>query len=1432
MFLYFTCQIKSISYLIVFFLMMTFSFAVFAETSIKTSFDQPSIDTKAQNIPDNLKQWIPWVTKDKPEIKCPIIYNKNRHLCAYPGTLLLSIGKTSGTFLQAWTLYTKSFVPVPGDYKNWPENIQVNEQLYPVVNHNGHPFIQLPKGSYQIQGHFNWKQQPKNLAIPKETGLIKLILNDKPVNTPDFRKGKLWLKTSTITSHQNNSINVHVFRKVTDSIPLKMDTMIKLDISGQQREVTLNGVLLNNFKVSEIKSRLPVQIDTQGFLKIQVRPGQWTINVASFFPGEINSISLSSIESASQNKKRLNNFWPKTEIWVLDQQPHLRRITVTGKVGIDANQTQLPDYWKKYPAFQMKVGEKMTFNVIKRGDPEPEPDQLNLNKKIWLDFDGKGLTVNDQITGKLSRQWRLNVSNEINLGQVTLNGAPQFITQDKDQLKGVEVRHGQLSLSADSRIESQKRTLSSSGWNIDFNRVNANLYLPAGWKLFSLSGADASGTWLKQWTLLDLFLVLITSIAVFKLWGIQWGVVALLTLTLTWHQSNAPQFIWINLIIAVALLRVLPTDGRIYQLIRNYRFAVLFFLVLMILPFIVDQARTALYPQLEHQNAAMQNYGGINEHDEISFSTDPAPQVKKSLPGKVQSTSSYLSQSYSTRRKSKSVAIETPVEMQKIDPNAMIQTGPGLPSWTLNNYAVHWDGPVRSTQQISMVLISPVMNSILNVLRILLVLLLAIRLMDVPFLFVKEGAGKISKQTFSHISAFFIPSFLFVALSFSLTFVPQTSMAAFPTKELLNELQMEINKPAECLPQCADIESINIELTTQTLNFKLRVHALEAVSIPLPVPIKQWMPNQIVVDGDVASASFRNNDPSQLWLFLTKGSHLIEIGGQVEYINQLQISFPLKPHHIRLAIEGWSSEGMDEDITKISGLSFLKQPNQQEKDQTQKSSTNILPSEIPVFAEMTRIFNLGLSWKISTTVRGLWGSSYPVILKIPLMADEIVLSDNVKVENGQAIITLKHKNSTVRWLSKLAIANEIKLKAIDSKKMIEKWVLNTSPIWHIQYSGIPVVYHQNQSGSSKNDWQPSWQPWPGEEVLIKVTRPAGVKGKTVTIDSSVLTIEPGEQNTSARLEFNLRSSSGGQHVIHLPTGAILQTVSINNKKMPIRNSLDGLSLPVLPGKQKINVTWHEPRGISTIFHTSVVNLGTDSVNNTITLMPGYKRWILLTSGPAMGPAVLFWGVFFIILIVSYGLGRIKGTPLKTYHWILLWIGLSASEPLSALVIVSCIFALKVRNTMDVKTTKEVVFNAFQVLLIVLVLLSVAAFITSIEQGLLGSPHMQISGNGSSAYELNWFSDRIAEVLPQANMISVPVYIYRLIMLAWSIWLAFAVIKWAQWGWIAFSREGYWKPLPKKIKYRKKSRASQGKASVKRKAQVKDELFIDEDDISV
>ncbi|MBI2993807.1 MAG: hypothetical protein HYY48_06475 [Gammaproteobacteria bacterium] len=62
--------------------------------------------------------------------------------------------------------------------------------------------------------------------------------------------------------------------------------------------------------------------------------------------------------------------------------------------------------------------------------------------------------------------------------------------------------------------------------------------------------------------------------------------------------------------------------------------------------------------------------------------------------------------------------------------------------------------------------------------------------------------------------------------------------------------------------------------------------------------------------------------------------------------------------------------------------------------------------------------------------------------------------------------------------------------------------------------------------------------------------------------------------------------------------------------------------------------------------------------------------------------------------------------------------------------------------------------------------------------------------------MNWYQDRSGPLLPQAWILSVPLWVYRALMLAWALWLAFALLRWLKWGWSCWSRDGYWKPKPK------------------------------------
>jgi hypothetical protein len=203
------------------------------------------------------------------------------------------------------------------------------------------------------------------------------------------------------------------------------------------------------------------------------------------------------------------------------------------------------------------------------------------------------------------------------------------------------------------------------------------------------------------------------------------------------------------------------------------------------------------------------------------------------------------------------------------------------------------------------------------------------------------------------------------------------------------------------------------------------------------------------------------------------------------------------------------------------------------------------------------------------------------------------------------------------------------------------------------------------------------------------------------------------------------------------------------------------------------------------------------VNARIQLIMPSDRWTLFVGGPAIGPAVLIWGVLIVMLAVAYGLGRVKLTPLKMLQWALLGIGFTQVHPIAGAIFVGWLFVLGVRKT-HWPAVPSWLFNLGQIAIVGWTLIALAILIWSVSRGLLGSPNMQIAGNGATAQLLSWFADRAGPELPTAWVISVPLWLYRGLMLLWALWLAYSLLQWLKWGWTCFTADGYWRALEKKI----------------------------------
>lgn len=1330
---------------------------------------------REEQVPEPLRPWVDWVMQGHEQAGCPFFQGSPDHRqCAWPARLSLDLDQLSGSFSQSWLVHRREWVPLPGDEKHWPQRVLVDGRPAALAVRNGLPGIELSPGRHEIGGSFEWDQIPPLFQVPTATGLLDLRVGGRDVPFPlrDDR-GRLWLQKLSGDEGGEDRLDITVHRRITDSVPLVLTTRMDLQVSGRSREAILGEVLPESFVLMSMSSPLPARVESNGLLRVQVRPGRWTLEFRARHDGPAASIELS----------RHDEPWGEEEVWVFEARPDLRLVAIEGVTEIDPQQTTLPDDWKVFPSYLVRQGEVMNLVEKLRGDSDPAPDRLSLQRTWWLDFDGDGYTIQDRISGTLKRSWRLEMLEPAALGRASVNGIDQFITRSEASGRaGIELRQSQMEMDADSRIEDALLNIPAVGWDHDFHQVSGRLNLPPGWRLLHAIGVDdVSATWISSWTLLDLFLVLIITMAFARLWSWRAGALALLAMVVIWIEPGAPRWIWLAVLAGEALLRAL-TGRRAERWLRACHWVALVLLIIITLPFMARQVREGIYPALESPrgftgSATRQ----IARRDRaVAAPEEAALDEASAVGGKVLSSSlgdyaDLATESDASAEPARGKAGYLPYAP---DPRAVVQTGPGLPHWNWRTVSLNWRGPVEKNQRLRLVLLPPAVNLGLSFARVILLALLVLCVLPIPGgSHPGAAAGKLGLSRGL--------SLILLGLILSLVAAPAVR-AEIPPSEMLDDLRQRLMQNPDCFPDCASSPRMSLQADLTSLQVRYEVHASADTGVPLPGGAEQWVPRTVSIDGTPASGLTRTAD-GVLWAYLRPGAHQIVMEGPLPNRESVSLPLPLKPYRVTSSVAGWRVEGLLEDGRAADTLQLVRTGGD-----GGSVADRLAPIQLAPFVSVERHLNLGLQWRMTTRVVRLTPTGSPIVMQVPLLAGESVTTEGVRVKAGVVSLSMGPRVTQITWDSTLQEQGRIELRAPSSVAWTEVWRLDVSPVWHLEISGIPVVHAPQQQDVRLHEWRP----WPGEGVSIQVSRPEGIAGQSLTIDSASMTVSPGLRATDTRIDLAFRSSRGAQHTINIPSGAQLQAVSINGELHPIRQDGRKVTLPVPPGRQNVSLTWRQMRGIRTLFRVPQTSLGTPSANATVRMAMPRDRWTLFVGGPRLGPAVLFWSYLLVSLLVSFGLGQISLTPLKWYHWFLLSLGLTQIPVTMSLIIVGWLLLLGWRGRNGLRLDGPW-FNIVQIVLISVTLFAVAGLVMSIQQGLLGHPRMQISGNGSNSLDLIWYQDRAADRLPRPYAISGPILVYRLAMLAWALWLAQAMLGWLRWGWGRFGEGGFWRPSEKK-----------------------------------
>lgn len=1339
-------------------------------------------------VPPALAPWVPWVLRDAGDQACPV------GRCLALSSVSVDVRGAKADFVLTGWRWSRGAVRLPGDSSLWPENVRDASGPVPVIASGEVPAVMREPGPFRLTGAIRWTRRPASIELPSGAALEVLSVDGRSVASSD---GELWLQREESEGEEvvdtAGSLELRVFRTVSDGIPVRLETRIVLAVSGKSRRVDLPSILPAGALPVELESPLPAQLSREGRLSITANPGTWEVLVNSVWLRPPTNFATSSSGAP----------WPDQEVWSFESDPSIRTVQIEGGVPVDARQAGVAPHRQSLPAWSVPRGRSLQVREILRGDPMTDSVKLGLGRQVWIDFDGDSATVLDDLHGEVLKPVRLSASKSLALGRATVNGKGVVLTAAAPGEEGFPLAAGYPSIRLLSR------------WNHGFASVlpattaqwehtsgSMKVHVGPGWRLIDLIGPGSSyGTWAAGWNLWSIFLVVLVSSLVARLAGKRVGALAACVFVLGVSDGIATGW-WVHLaavLLVWTLVRSKFPGSKPEFFLRFWSAFAALAVVFVLVPFTIEQVRLAVHPSLSVSDGGphyeMVGLGMARMEEPapsmevrtepyvLSAPRAPAEAMQNSVMDKIQARDGLLGEDVDPEAANmidvilaggsgaKSGKLKAPMSRsveQGVglpgtkaakfeDPFLLggIQSGPGEPTWDYGSGGLSWEGPVSPTQGVRIVALAPSWVRLWRIAMVagawLLAWFMARSVLPGVVNKIRPALGGVPGRK---------PSILAATL-----LLVVGARAEIPSEQMLGQLKTELLRTKSCEGPCARVGEARLSVRGNAATLELEVHAAERAEVGLPVA--SWIPRSLVVPKGAAG----RDDGGGMWAVVEPGIQTIRMEGTIRG-NELLVGFPegSVPYRRKIEAPGWSREGDDPGSVRLTRASNEAKSVAHEEDSSK--------AELAPLVAITRVLDLGREWTMTTRIERASGFQGAVALVVPLVSGETVLG-SVAVDSQRAKVVLNPGQQELSWSSRLPVGPRVFLRAESTSLWTETWVVESAARWHVEPSGIARVKAS----------RPTWRPLGGETLSVAVRAPKPIEGAMFTIESARLEVDAGQVASNVVLKATILAGIGGEVLAKLPEGARVGSVSVRGVQVnPVRAQDGRYRIAVAPGTSAIEVSWLQ-EGIGQFLRRAPeVALSAAGANVVVGLAEPSSGWIVATGGPGVGPAVLWWGVVAAMVLLAGILSRIPGQPLGFWSWFLLFLGTSTVGKLTAIPFVVWIVASLLRARAKPERWSHRTFALVQIAATLLTLVAWGTLLATIPRGLLGRPDMLVA-MPLDGYA--WFVDRIDGTFPRPWQLVLPLWLWRVLLLVWCIWLVRACLGWGKWGWDACTAGGIW-----------------------------------------
>lgn len=645
----------------------------------------PANKINEKDLPVMLAPWVNWIKAKNLEDLC-LLNNANEKQCVFVPLVEIGENDTFFNFKISGSSYLKEFwikIPSGQSQKVWPENILVNNQKGQVLEKDGFSLVKVAKGDFNIVFNINKQDLRSNPSLQLAQNFL-IIKNKTSTSWLAENNQLLWIAkkvqekeeaTSNVKSEE-----IKVYRKLSDGIPLKLETRIQIVYSGKEKEMFLGKVLPEEFKLLQIQSDLSINQREDGFY-IKVISGEHWLTFMAYSFNNTKSIATKDLVKGTTN-----------EFWSVQNDVNVRQNEIKLALAVDPKQAFVPQDWQSLPTYNVK--EALGIEKVRRGINLQDSLSYKSNRMSWYGFNNDTMLHLENMTFKNEGKAFMSFDGSVTPKEFSLNQQPQMIVEN-DKKQGIVLKQGQYPAS----FYAQTSTEFNTNFIADSKQDLAiwNLTIAPRHRLLHVTGVDrAVDSWTDKWNLYTIFAIFLITLGFYKLFGLPLALLSFSCIFL--FQSNAflSWTIWPMLLLLMALLKVLPAKNKFTKLVRCSTAILVIGVSFIFIILTVQEARYIMNGSLEKINHGQLSYiqPGIAEAVGTTASMAPQKGLAPTFNNATMQEKSSLDASESQAKMEKGKGISLPISQTQFDKEVRsvetqrVQVTTGKPTWSGIDYNI------------------------------------------------------------------------------------------------------------------------------------------------------------------------------------------------------------------------------------------------------------------------------------------------------------------------------------------------------------------------------------------------------------------------------------------------------------------------------------------------------------------------------------------------------------------------------------------------------------------------------------------------------------------------------------------------------------------------------------------------------------------------